>query len=351
MPSSWRGFAPVRYRCGHDATSAREESEVTVSRRRRSLCAGLVLAAAAPVRALETPAGIEVRDLDWFDVARRRPVPVRLYAPRQSMARALPLVVFSHGIGGSRTGYGYLGRHWASHGVASLHLQHVGSDRQVWFGNPLALLERLQDAARDREAIDRTRDFRFALDGALAGAAGIEVDARRIVAAGHSYGANTALLVSGARVRREGVVMDLRDERVRAAVVISTPPFYGEPDLSRILAPVTIPSLHITTTEDVIRIPGYYSDVTDRLEVFEAIGGREKWLAVFEGGSHSLFTGRFGEGSAVLRATRELAQAFTHRVFEHDDRNLAAWPRQHAALIERFVGPELKRPQRFLTTE
>ena len=42
---------------------------------------------------------------------------------------AVPLVVFSHGIGGSRLGYTWLGRNFARHGIASLHLQHVGSDR------------------------------------------------------------------------------------------------------------------------------------------------------------------------------------------------------------------------------
>ena len=81
----------------------------------------------------------------------------------------MPLVVFSHGLGGSRRGYRYLGEHFASHGVASLHLQHVGSDRQLWGGNPLAMLGRLQTAAQDGEAMARVQDLRFALDMLLAG--------------------------------------------------------------------------------------------------------------------------------------------------------------------------------------
>ena len=131
----------------------------------------------------------------------------------------MPLVVFSHGIGGSRRGYSYLGQHWASHGVASLHLQHIGSDRNVWFGNPLGMIGRLQ-----------------------------------------------------------------------AAIVLSAPPFYGEPDPATILAPVTVPTLHVTATGDVIRIPGYYSGAEDRVAVFEATGSAAKALAVFDGGSHSMFT-------------------------------------------------------------
>ena len=47
-------------------------------------------------------------------------------------------------------------------------------------------------------------------------------------------------------------------------------------------------------TEDDIRIPGYSSGLEDRLAVFEAVGGPRKTLAVFQGGSHSIFTDRSG---------------------------------------------------------
>jgi len=317
---------------------------------RRGFCVGLLLAAALPRARSEEVVAVGAQDLEWFDAARQRAVPVRLYRPSQAPPRPLPLVVFSHGIGGSRAGYGYLGRHWAARGVASLHLQHVGSDRQLWLGNPLELIGRLQGAAQEAEAIARARDLRFALDRVLAGDAGIPVDATRIVAAGHSYGANTTLLVCGARVQRAAMPDDLHDPRVRGAIVISAPPFYGETDLPAILGNVQVPSLHVTTTDDVIRIPGYYSGPDDRLRVFEATGGAQKWLAVFAGGSHALFTGRRGDTSPVLQATRELAHAFVRRVLSGDERALAEWPRQHAPLIERFVGPGSPVPQRPLTT-
>jgi predicted dienelactone hydrolase len=111
-------------------------------------------------------AGYETLDLDWVDASRQRPVPVRPYWPEGEQPVAL--VVFSHGIGGSRRGYSYLGEHFASRGIASLHLQHVGSDRSLWGGNPFSLLGRLQDAAQEGEALHRVRDLRFALDQVLA---------------------------------------------------------------------------------------------------------------------------------------------------------------------------------------
>ncbi len=303
-------------------------------------------ASAAAADAPAEPRRFQALDFDWADTARQRPVPVRLYLPETAPAAPasarVPLVVFSHGIGGSRRGYTWLGQHVARHGIASLHLQHVGSDRALWSGSVFGLVGRLQGAAQDKEAIARVQDLRFALDTLLAGELAGRFDTDRIVAGGHSYGANTTLLAAGARVPREGGVLDLADARIRAAIVISAPPFYGEDEPQRILASVAVPSLHVTATDDVIRIPGYYSGAEDRVKVFEATGSTRKWLAVYEGGSHSMFTDRSTTGGATLnprvkQATQRLVLAFLQGVFDGDSSALAAWPQQHAALLARFT--------------
>lgn len=288
-------------------------------------------------------ASYETHDLDWVDAARARPVPVRLYWPEGEAP--VGLVVFSHGIGGSRRGYSYLGEYFASQGVASLHLQHVGSDRSLWGGNPLTLLGRLREAASEGEALARVRDLSFALDQMLADERfGPRIDRARIAAAGHSYGANTVMLAAGAGVERNGSRVDLRDARVRVAVLLSAPPFYGEKDFAKILRSVTVPALHITATEDVIRIPGLFSPASDRVAVFEAMGSPVKALAVFEGGSHSIFTNRRASGGVtfnpqVKEATRELALAFLRQVFDGAGEALERWPRTYAPILARWVSP------------
>ena len=103
-----------------------------------------------------------------------------------------------------------------------------------------------------------------------------------------------------------------------------------------------MPSLHVTCTEDVIRIPGYYSGAEDRVAVFDATGSARKWLAMFDGGSHSMFTDRGGTGGVTLNpqvkdATRSLALAFLREVFDGDGAELGTWPRQHAAILARFA--------------
>jgi predicted dienelactone hydrolase len=304
---------------------------------RRLFNAALLAAAALPRAWADEPAPYEVIEWDWADTRRQRPVPVRLYWPRVDAAR-VPLVVFSHGIGGSRRGYRYLGEHWSSHGVASLHLQHVGSDRNLWLGNPFGIVGRLQDAAQEKEAIERPRDLSFALDQLLGGPWGERIDGARIVAAGHSYGANTTLLAAGARVMRNGRHVELRDERLSAAIVLSAPPFYGEREPAQILGGVTLPTLHVTATGDVIRIPGYWSGAEDRIAVFDAVGSRRKALAVFDGGSHSMFTDRAGTGGTELnprvkQATQELSLAFLQ-----SGTPLAPWLERHRAILARHEG-------------
>ena len=313
---------------------------------RRGFATWALASAAAPLAAQDA-AAFDTLEFDWVDAARSRPVPVRLYWPQAaSPAAKAPLLLFSHGIGGSRRGYTYLGRHWASHGWASLHVQHVGSDRNLWSGNPLGIIARLRDAAQDSEAAERPKDLRFALDQLLHGELAPRIDATRVVAAGHSYGANTALLAAGARVQRQGRTIDLHDARVRAAILLSAPPFYGADDLPAILGAVRVPTLHITATQDVIHIPGYFSGVDDRVAVYEAIGSTRKALAVFDGGSHSMFTDRRGTGGVTLNpevkaATQALSLAFLGAVFGGADADadaLQRWPEQYRPILARYVG-------------
>jgi predicted dienelactone hydrolase len=330
------GIAP---RSGQPAKDlpAKDLTANMTRRRLNALLLAVVVAAAVPIppaRAQPAAPAFRIIDLDWIDSTRSRAVPARLHWPTTiAPGSRVPLIVFSHGMGGSRGGYSYLGRYWAARGIASLHVQHVGSDSSLWAGNPLTVVGRVQRAAHESEALARARDVRFALDRMLssgAGPYGAQIDRRRIVAAGHSYGANTALVAVGAQVMREGQWVGGRDPRFAAAIVISTPPFYGEPDLTSVLNKITVPTLHVTATDDVIQIPGYYSPAADRLTVFNAITTPRKLLAVFQGGSHGIFTDRRLTGGPALNAkvkaaTAELVLAFFDLTFDGNATTLTRW--------------------------
>lgn len=353
-------------------------------RRRGALALGLALLAAAGLAHAEPPTvapaavpalppvavspaaiarEVEVVDFDWTDAQRQRPVPARLYLPRPpagGVAAPAPLIVFSHGLGGSRFGYSHLGRHWAEQGFASLHVQHQGSDRAVWTSSLLELYANMQAAVTDAQAIARAKDVSFGIgrvlsEPSLAG----RIDGRHIAVAGHSYGANTALLVAGAVVAREvdGQWRDLslRDERVRAAVLLSTPPFHGETDAKAVLGAIAVPTLHVTGTEDVIRVPGYRSEPADRIRLFDAMpsgpGTPPRALAVFTGATHSIFTDRTDRAGPELNrvvkaATRELTTEFLRAVLKDAPFDgVTRWLDTRAGLLARraAVGPVAER--------
>jgi dienelactone hydrolase len=306
---------------------------------------GATFASPAP-ESLDVDASLfTAQSFDWFDSQRQRQVPAKLYLPAAKAAvGSVPLVVFSHGIGGSRDGYSYLGRYFAAHGYGSLHVQHVGSDRHLWFGNPFTLSARLSNAAQASEALNRVQDLRYALDRVLGAQEGALFDHRRIAAAGHSYGANTTMLIAGAKVEQQGQKVSLRDPRISAAIIISAPPFYGMGDAKKILSGIVVPTLNITAMDDVIQIPGYVSGLQDRLDIFKAIGSEgsaPKVLAVFKDGSHSIFTDRAGTGGLNLNpkvkvATRQLALAFLNGIPYNNFLAVEAWSRSNAELVASF---------------
>ena len=280
---------------------------------------------------------------DWNDAPRARSVPAKLYLPTGPLKPGgLPLVVFSHGIGGSRDGYSYLGSYFAANGYASLHVQHVGSDRQLWSGSPWSLVSRLTEAAQETEALNRVKDVKFALTRLLAEPVGSNINTQRLVAAGHSYGANTTMLLAGAQVNNAPYLA--KDPRFSAAILISAPPFYGFGNPQNIVSSIDVPTLHITATADDIQIPGYNSGVADRVTLYQATGQSSraaKVLAVFTGGSHSIFTDRMGTGGTALNpkvkvATRQLAVTFLNALHAKDLLALEKWSGQHADIVARF---------------
>ena len=340
---------------------------------------GLSLAASGGSSMASSVQGPRVLDLELFDTRRQRPVPARLYLPAMaSAAQPVPLVVFSHGLGGSRRGYSYLARHWAEAGIASLHPQHVGSDDHVWRGNPLEMVQRLQTAAREDEALARVLDLRFALDQVLASDEARLIDTSKMAVAGHSYGANTAMLMAGARVQTDRTgLTDLVDRRMQAAILISAPPLLGQGPAQQVLGTLHLPTLHITSLDDTITLPGYRSTVEDRIAIFEAMARSPRTLAVFNTGGHSIFTDRTTRSgpqtsARIKGATQELCTLFLRQSLHQSlgsrpsqldssradetpagtpapaalkdldarARHFAHWADRHRDVLDRFVTPD-----------
>ena len=254
------------------------------------------------------PSKVEVRLFDWTDVKRGRKVPIKVYFPGDARTPS-PLIVFSHGLGGSRAGYEYLGRHWAGHGYISVHIQHLGSDDQVWRSQMQPMSSMKRAAADPQIAINRARDVSFIIDQMekLNGEPGVfknRVDLGRIGVAGHSFGANTTLVAAGQIfILPGGSEIGFGDPRVKAAIPMSSPVPRNKNDLGRAFGKIAVPCLHMTGTLD--DSPIGETAAADRRLPFDNIVGADQFIIVFNGGDHMIFSGRLRPTSAAGQGERD----------------------------------------------
>lgn len=233
-------------------------------------------------------------DLDASDV------PVRVFLPAQPGAS--PVILFSHGLGGSREGNRFLGEHWARHGYVAVFLQHPGSDRAVWKEVPQAeRFAALKSAASLENFVRRVDHVRTVLDTlarwnvepkhALLG----RLDLARVGMSGHSFGAVTSQAISG---QVFPIGRDFAEPRIKAAMALS-PSVPRRGDAKRAFADVKIPWLLVTGTADNSLI-GEQTPAS-RLGVYPALPPGQKYELVLDGAEHSAFTDRALPGDSLQR--------------------------------------------------
>jgi predicted dienelactone hydrolase len=236
--------------------------------------------------------GIRTLDVTVKDEMRNREIPIRVYLPTRTTPQ--PVVLFSHGLGGSRENSPYLGKHWAARGYVVVFIQHHGSDVSVWKGKAMGEgMQALRQAASLPNFLLRTKDISVVLDQlqrwnkfsghALAG----RLDLEHVGMSGHSFGAVTTQAVSGQSAA--GGRVTFTDPRIKAAVAMSpSSPRRGDPKQD--FASVKIPWLLMTGTKDVAPIGN--EDVKSRLAVFTALPSGGKYEVVLDGAEHSAFGDR-----------------------------------------------------------
>jgi predicted dienelactone hydrolase len=303
---------------------------VTLNYRRAALAAfagaGLALSLASDARPASRPfttAAPAVCEASWRDGARDRDVPVRIRIPDGT--GPIPVILFSHGLGGSLDAGTAWGEAWARAGFAVIHLQHAGSDEALWRGQrPGERLNALRTGMSAGQLIARAADVAFVLDElARRPAEGRcdlnRIDRSRVGMSGHSFGAHTTQAVAGQRFPGAGGMRAMRDPRIRAAVAFSPAPPRAADDVVRAaFAAIEIPFFSITGTRDAVPALNDVSPA-DRTLPHRYLPPGQKYLLVFDGAEHADFGGNAASGArrggdahvseVVKRATTEFWRA------------------------------------------
>jgi predicted dienelactone hydrolase len=234
---------------------------------------------------------ISVRPVVLPAPGRGEDLQVRVTAP--ATGDELPIIVFSHGFGGSLDGYAPLVDYWAARGFVVVQPTHLDSRTlNVTPDDP-----RYPEIWRFRvEDLTRIVDQLGLIEAAVPGLAG-RLDRSRIATAGHSWGAQTASMLLGARVLdADGVPgKDMSDPRIKAGVLLAVPgtggadltPFAAEQFsfMSPGFAEMTTPALVVAGDKDqsalTVRGPEWFTD-----SYF--LGPGPKSLLTLFGAEHSL---------------------------------------------------------------
>lgn len=297
----------------------------------RSIVLAALIAGMAP--GVAQAAG-RVCDAVWHDTARGRDVPVRILMP-DGTGRA-PLILFSHGLGGSLDGGSLWTQAWADAGFIVIHLQHPGSDRSILQtgdgagrGGRLRAFGRMRNggsgglagtlrAAMTPEQLEaRVRDVKFVLNrisghGREGRCALAHADFAHVGMSGHSFGAHTTQALAGQAFAQ--TTASTAEPRITASIAFSpSPPSMGSD--TRAMANVRRPFFSITGTADETPAAAGVS-AADRERPFRAMPAGDKYLLVLAGANHADFGGngggmwRQGPNEHVRKAVTDSTIAF-----------------------------------------
>ena len=204
-----------------------------------------------------------------------------------------PLVIWSHGRSGTRSSYAMVCEGLAARGYVIVAPDHPGDTLGDWL-----LGAAVNDETNEAQ---RVADVRCVLDAALGERDGLvllpEIDRTRIVVAGHSYGAFTALALAGA---------EQPDPRVRAVA--------GLQSLTRtlprtVLGRIDVPTLLIVGARDMTTPPD-----TDADRAFAAFGRADALRIDIEHAGHQACSdvGLYLEVAPKVPGLPDLVTAFLH---------------------------------------
>ena len=242
----------------------------------------------------------ELKDSERED----RVVPVRVY--HDDTKKKYPVILFSHGLGGSSKNSPYLGNFWAENGYIAVFMQHHGSDIDVIKNaRPLEKFRVLKSAASAKSAGNRTDDVSFVLDQIESWNVDkshplfARLDLEHIGLAGHSFGAVTTLTMAGRRFPFGRKSVD--EPRIDAFLPMSPQPGKGM-DPAKAFGSLTRPTFCMTGTKDGSPVDKSVTPQKRQL-VYKSLPDGDKFHLVLDGAEHHAF----GDNKSRRKGNRDPA--------------------------------------------
>jgi predicted dienelactone hydrolase len=273
----------------------------------------------------------EVEDLVLHDMSRGKDLHVRIFYPNE--AAKSPVIVFSHGAGGSQNCCDGLTRHWATYGYVTIQPTHDDSaaQRRNQGEENIRFVRAVRDALKKPALWEsRPRDISYVLDALptlenrVPGLAG-KLDAERIGAGGHSMGSYTTEAIAGAIVDLPGHPgRNFADPRVKAVLCLSPqgPGQFGLHEHS--FDQITLPYLGMTGSLDSL---GPVASPAWHKIPFERSQSGDKYHLFIEGANHmsfitprTLLPSRAKQGGDIFDYTNSAALAFWDAYLKGDAR-------------------------------
>jgi predicted dienelactone hydrolase len=234
----------------------------------------------------------------FHDANRNRDVPYKVYYPDE-LSETYPVIIFSHGLGGSVEAAEYLGENLSQNGYVCFHIQHEGSDESIWKGakSLKEAMTMLKKSIKDvKNAENRFRDIPFVVDEIFKLNRNSEIfkghlDTINIGIIGHSYGARSVLIASGEKVGKGKY--SFKEPRIKVGVALSPNlPENPPKDLNTIYEDINIPLFHITGTEDGDPLQRNSDfDPKERTIPYQNIKNSPQYLLILYKAVHSTFNG------------------------------------------------------------
>ncbi len=243
------------------------------------------------------PHRVLIKRGEWIDDTRdNRPVKYKIYYPDIETNDPLPTIIWSHGLGGTQDGAGFIARFLASHGYIHVNIGHEGTNDSLWRGKPGHPWDNIRKAHIPwADVKNRYLDVPYVIGQLKAIDLPVTPDLNHLGMSGHSFGALTTQIISG-QLTGNPEPEDLSCDQFITAIAYSPVPNIRIPLPAKdVYSPIKLPMLHMSGSEDHSPLDGNIQEGRDEIFNYAGQNGVMQMSIILDKADHMVFNGSRGQ--------------------------------------------------------